>query len=103
MATEKKTAVKKTVKKATVKKVVAPKAAVKKVAAKAVPKAVKVEAPKATVKAAAPSAKAKTLSREEIFKQIEFEAYILAEKDGFVADPLTYWTAAEAKVHGSQR
>jgi len=34
--------------------------------------------------------------------QIEKEAYYIAEKDGFVADPLTYWTAAEVKVLGKK-
>lgn len=66
-----------TAKTTTVKKAVAKKTAVKKVA---------------TVAGKAP------VSREDRFRQIETEAFLIAEKDGFKADPLCYWIAAEKKV-----
>lgn len=104
---------------ATVKKTVEKKAAVKKVEKKVVTAS---ETPKTTVKKAA--AKAATVkedvakpvvakkadakvvtvatpvpaSREDHFRQIEMEAFLLAEKDNFKADPLCYWIAAENKV-----
>ncbi len=103
MVTEKKTTVKKAVaKKTTVKKAVANKTAVKKVAAKtAVPEAT---AKKASTAKSVSTKKVKTVagsapvSREDRFRQIEMEAFLLAERDGFKADPLCYWIAAEKKV-----
>lgn len=98
MATEKKT---------TVKKAVAKKTAVKKVAAKtAAPKAAAKKAPakKAVAKKTATKQRVKTaaspapVSREDRFRQIEMEAFLIAEKDNFQADPLCYWIAAEKKV-----
>ncbi len=93
MATVKKTAEKKTAVKKVEKKVVTaaatPKTTVKKTVAKA-----------ATVKKAVanPVASPAPVSRENRFRQIEMEAFLIAEKDGFKADPLCYWIAAEKKV-----
>ncbi len=103
MATEKKTTIKKAVAKKTAVKTVAakeaaPKATTKKVTAKKAP------AKTATVGAAVTAKKVKTVaspapvSREDRFRQIEMEAFLLAEKDNFKADPLCYWIAAEKKV-----
>jgi hypothetical protein len=35
----------------------------------------------------------------ELHRLIEFQAYLLAEKDGFRQDPIIYWTAAEGDIH----
>ncbi len=101
---------------ATVKKTVEKKAAVKKVEKKVVaasetPKTtvkkavVKTETVKQTVAKPVVAKKADTkvatpapASREDRFRQIEMEAFLLAEKDNFKADPLCYWIAAEKKI-----
>jgi hypothetical protein len=64
---------------------------------KVAPAAKKSVTPKAV---AAPVKAPKTMkpTSEEIFKAIEFEAYILAEKDGFTKDPAWYWMKAETDV-----
>lgn len=48
------------------------------------------------VKPAAPVAK--TVTSSERWKMIEFEAYLLAEKNSFQGDPADYWTRGEAAV-----
>jgi hypothetical protein len=35
------------------------------------------------------------VSGEELYNRIQFHAYLLAEKDGFKADPVHYWVQAE--------
>jgi hypothetical protein len=101
MATEKKTT-KKATKKATTKKATK-KAATKKVSKKAVTKtpAKKASKKKATGKKAS-SKKTLTeeapVSREDIFRRVELEAFLMAERDNFKADPLCYWIAAEKAV-----
>ncbi len=100
MATVKKTVEKKAAVKKVEKKVVTasetPKTTVKKAVAKAATAkpavAKKTEAKVVTVAAPAPA------SREDRFRQIEMEAFLLAEKDNFKADPLCYWIAAEKKI-----
>ena len=81
-------------------KAAATKAPAKKAPAKAA--ATKAPAKKAAAKVAAPKkAPAKKLvssKGEAAFKQIEQEAYFIAEKDGFSNDPLTYWLEAEVKL-----
>ncbi len=97
---EKKTAAKKVEKKVvtaaeapktTVKKAAAKDATVKEVVAKPVV-AKKADAKVATEETPAPA------SREDRFRRIEMEAFLLAEKDNFKADPLCYWIAAEKKI-----
>lgn len=101
MATVKKMVEKKTVEKKVGKKVVVasetPKTTVKKAVAKTatVKKAV---ARKAETKVDAAAPAPVDASREDRFRQIETEAFLLAEKDNFKADPLCYWIAAEKKV-----
>jgi hypothetical protein len=41
---------------------------------------------------------AKTVTSAERGKMIEFEAYLLAEKNNFQGDPADYWTRGEAVV-----
>jgi exo-beta-1,3-glucanase (GH17 family) len=95
------------VKKTTVKKAVEKNAAVKAVTAKEVaPKAVtkNAAAPKAVSTKAVSAKKEKTVASqapvqsEDRYRQIEMEAFLMAEKDNFKADPLCYWIAAEKKV-----
>ena len=86
MATTKKA----TTKKATVKKTATKKAVTKKVAKKA------------TTKKAPVVAMAASVHSEERYRQIEMEAFLMAEKDGFKADPLCYWIAAEKKIIQAQ-
>jgi len=85
----------------------AAKAAVKKVpAAKKAPVEKKSTAPKAAAKKASGTKKVAKASGVELvsslgeaaFKQIEKEAYFIAEKDGFCQDPLVYWCEAEMKL-----
>jgi len=90
MATEKKTAVKKVAAKKTVVKAAA-KAAAPKAAAKGA-------VARKTAKKAETPVDAAPVTREDRFRQIEMEAFLLAEKDDFKADPLCYWIAAERKV-----
>ncbi|MFU8780183.1 MAG: hypothetical protein ACNA71_04065 [Kiritimatiellia bacterium] len=69
--------------------------------AKKAPIAKKVAAKKAPAVKRASKASAATLVSplgEVAFKQIEQEAYFLAERDGFSKDPLTYWSQAEVKL-----
>jgi hypothetical protein len=61
---------------------------------------------KASSKKAKPKAKAakpKPLSPEARYRVVEFEAYLLAEADGFQGDPGSYWLQAEDKVAASGR
>jgi hypothetical protein len=76
-------------KKAAAKKAPAKKAATKKKAAAKKTPAKKKAAPKAM-----------TLSPEERYQRVEFEAYLLAEKNGFAGDPSSYWIEAEKIVDG---
>jgi hypothetical protein len=59
---------------------------------------VKPAAPKAARPAGAAPKAHPELTVEERFKMVEFEAYILAEKDGFKQDPAVYWIAAERDI-----
>lgn len=58
-------------------------------------------APAATPAAPAPiavepaAAQKPAVSNEELYNRIQFNAYLLAEKDGFKADPVHYWIQAE--------
>ena len=92
-AATKKGPAKAAVKKAPAKKAPAKKAVVKKAAApkKAAP------AKKAAKPTKAPK-KLVSTKGEAAFKQIEQEAYYIAEKDGFSKDPLAYWCEAEVKL-----
>ena len=38
------------------------------------------------------------VSPERRYAMVQEAAYLLAEKDGFKADPTTYWVAAEAAI-----
>jgi len=40
---------------------------------------------------------------EELYKCIQFEAYLLGERDGFKADPVHYWIQAERAVKKALR
>lgn len=93
--TQKAPAAKKTAaKKAPAKKAAAAKApAVKAPAKKAAPK--KVAAKKTPAKKAS---KASTLSPEERYQRIQFEAYLMAEKNAFAGDATEYWSKAEQIV-----
>ena len=52
----------------------------------------------------APSAVEKAgISGEELYKRIQFDAYLLGERDGFKADPVHYWIQAERAVKKSLR
>jgi len=92
MSAKKKT----TAKKAPAKK----KAAAKKAPAKKKAAAKKAPAKKAATKKKA-TPKAMALSPEERYQRVEFEAYLMAEKNGFAADPSSYWIEAE-KIVDSQ-
>ncbi len=77
-------------------------------AAKAPAKAVAKKAPAKKAVAAKPAAKKPTAKKptkklvsskgEAAFKQIEQEAYFIAERDGFRQAPLVYWCEAEVKL-----
>jgi hypothetical protein len=43
------------------------------------------------------------VSGEGLYNRIQFQAYLLAEKDGFKVDPLHYWTQAERAVKAGIR
>lgn len=77
-------------KKAAVKKPVAKKPAAKKAPAKKAPAKKKV--------ATKASPKLMSARGEAAFKQVQQEAYYLAEKDGFRRDPIEYWCAAEVHL-----
>lgn len=54
--------------------------------------------------AAGPAApQAPAVSNEELYKRIQFNAYLLAEKDGFKADPVHYWIQAERAAKAEVR
>lgn len=42
-------------------------------------------------------------SGEELYNRIQYHAYLLAEKDGFRADPVHYWVQAERAVKAEIR
>lgn len=42
-----------------------------------------------------PAPIAQEVSGEELYNRIQFHAYLLAEQDGFKADPVHYWIHAE--------
>lgn len=42
----------------------------------------------------------KTMTPEERYMKVQEEAYLRAERDGFKANPVDYWLAAEAAVQG---
>ena len=89
-------------KKTTSKKTPAKKAAVKKAPAKKKAVAKKVPAKKkATARKKAPVKKKTALSAEERYQRIQFEAYLMAEKNGFTGDASGYWSEAE-KIVDSQ-
>lgn len=46
---------------------------------------------------------AREVSGEELYNRIQFQAYLLAEKDGFKADPVHYWVQAERTVKAEIR
>jgi hypothetical protein len=76
----------------------------KKAAAKKAPAKKKAAAKKAPAKKAATkkkaTPKAMALSPEERYQRVEFEAYLMAEKNGFAGDPSSYWIEAEKIVDG---
>jgi hypothetical protein len=85
MSAKKKTTIKPEVKKApAAKKAVAKKTPAKKAAVKKTP----------TKKAASKS----KLSAEERYQRIQFEAYLMAEKNAFAGDASEYWSKAEKIV-----
>jgi len=43
------------------------------------------------------------ISGEDLYNRIQFNAYLLAEKDGFKADPVHYWIQAERAVKAEIR
>jgi hypothetical protein len=43
------------------------------------------------------------VSGEELYNRIQFHAYLLAEKDGFRADPVHYWVQAEREAKAEIR
>ncbi len=90
--TAKKVATKAATKKAPA-KTAASKAPAKKAAA---PK--KAAPAKKSVKSTKAPKKLVSAKGEAAFKQIEQEAYYIAEKDGFNKDPLEYWCEAEVKL-----
>jgi hypothetical protein len=100
------TAKKAPAKKAAAKKAPAKKAAVKKAPAQKKTTAKKAPAKKAPAKkkAAAKKAPAKKaavnagLSPEERYQRVQFEAYLMAEKNSFAGDPSSYWIEAEKIV-----
>ena len=96
MATTKKATVKKATTKKAAPKVATKTAPVKKTAVKKA--ATKKVATKAAAKMAPTVAKTVPVQSEERYRQVEMEAFLMAEKDGFKADPLCYWIAAEKKV-----
>jgi hypothetical protein len=55
------------------------------------------EPPKTEVRSRTAAEKA-GISGEELYKRIQFEAYLLGERDGFKADPVHYWIQAERAV-----
>lgn len=63
--------------------------------------------PVASTQQTAPAAAAATrtgeVSGEELYNRIQFKAYLLAEKDGFKADPVHYWVQAERAVKAEIR
>ncbi|MGA0334121.1 MAG: DUF2934 domain-containing protein [Kiritimatiellia bacterium] len=88
--TEKTETVKAPAKKAAAKKAPAKKAPAKKAAVKKAP------AKKTATKKAAP--KTTSLSAEERYQRVQFEAYLMAEKNGFKGDSSAYWIEAEKIV-----
>lgn len=60
----------------------------------------KASAPKTTAakKPAAKKTKAATSDLEQRYKLIEVAAYFIAEKNGFVGNPVDYWIAAELQI-----
>lgn len=42
--------------------------------------------------------KAQTMTPEARFRTIELEAFLLAEKDNFKNDPISYWFQAEKNI-----
>jgi hypothetical protein len=50
-----------------------------------------------------PVAQTPAVSGEELYNRIQFNAYLLAEKDGFKADPVHYWIQAERAVKAEIR
>ncbi|MEX2607843.1 MAG: DUF2934 domain-containing protein [Kiritimatiellia bacterium] len=47
---------------------------------------------------AAKTASKSNLSAEERYQRIQFEAYLMAEKNGFAGDATEYWSKAEKIV-----
>lgn len=72
-----------------------PAAAVKKTAATKKPAAAK----KPATKAASPRKKtaSATVNNQVSYEAIQHAAYLIAEKDGFVKDAISYWLEAEAQ------
>lgn len=97
MSAKKKTTAKKTTA-AAEKAPAAKKAPAKKTAVKKAPAAKKTTARKKTPAKKAPAKKVATLSAEERYQRIQFEAYLLAEKNGFAGDAGSYWAEAEKIV-----
>lgn len=85
-------------KKSTSKKKTSPKKApAKKAPAKKAPAKKKAAAKKKVSPRKAPAA-SRALSPEERYQRIQFEAYLLAEKNGFAGDATSYWNEAERIV-----
>jgi hypothetical protein len=61
------------------------------------------QTPPPTPAAREPSPVTQEISGEELYNRIQFNAYLLAEKDGFKADPVHYWVQAERAVKAEIR
>ena len=62
----------------------------------------KTGAAEVTPKKAIPKPRAKKVavkgSAQERYEMIQYAAYFIAERNGFVGDPLVFWTEAEAQI-----
>ncbi len=73
-------------------------ATVKKPAAKKSKPAASTPAKKKAATAKSAPRKTGTLSPEERYRMVQDAAYFIAEKNGFQADSMDYWIAAEAEI-----
>ena len=59
-----------------------------------------------TSKKATPKPRAKKVaiegSPQERYEAIEYAAYFIAERNGFVGDPLAFWAEAEAQIDNAK-
>lgn len=99
MSAKKKTSSKKAAaKKAPAKKTSAKKAPAKKTTATKKAPAKKAATKKAPAKKKAAKKTASPLRPEERYHRVQFEAYLMAEKNRFAGDPSSYWIEAEKIV-----